>query len=54
MKTLVELTMNDIVPKEVVFERKANYYETDQMGIVHHSKLYPLGLKKPVFIIWKL
>lgn len=19
------------------FERKANYYETDQMGIVHHS-----------------
>ena len=20
-----------------VFERKANYYETDQMGIVHHS-----------------
>lgn len=37
MKTLVELTMNDIVPKEVVFERKANYYETDQMGIVHHS-----------------
>lgn len=23
--------------KTVVFERKANYYETDQMGIIHHS-----------------
>ena len=34
---MVELTMNEILPKEVVFERKANYYETDQMGIVHHS-----------------
>lgn len=21
----------------IIFERKANYYETDQMGIVHHS-----------------
>ncbi len=21
----------------IVFERKANYYETDQMGVVHHS-----------------
>lgn len=23
--------------KEVVFERKINYYETDRMGVVHHS-----------------
>ena len=22
---------------EFVFERKINYYETDRMGIVHHS-----------------
>ena len=23
--------------EEVIFERKINYYETDKMGIVHHS-----------------
>lgn len=23
--------------KEIVFERKINYYETDRMGVVHHS-----------------
>lgn len=34
---LREITLDNSSEKEVVFERKANYYETDQMGIVHHS-----------------
>ena len=27
--------------KSFVYERKINYYETDKMGIVHHS-VYPI------------
>ena len=30
-------TAPEPVLKAVVYERKANYYETDQMSIVHHS-----------------
>lgn len=25
------------IPERFVYERRANYYETDQMGIIHHS-----------------
>lgn len=32
-----ELKIETNEEKTVVFERKANYYETDQMGIIHHS-----------------
>lgn len=34
---------------EFVFERKINYYETDKMGVVHHSNYINLKKYKPEF-----
>lgn len=41
MDSLVENKMEEKIesglPEGFVYERRANYYETDQMGIIHHS-----------------
>ena len=37
MKEIIIDDLNEQSPYESHYKRKANYYETDQMGIVHHS-----------------
>ena len=37
MKEIIIDDLNEQSPYENHYRRKANYYETDQMGIIHHS-----------------
>ena len=37
MKAIIIEDTDDMMPYESCYERRAQYYETDQMGIIHHS-----------------
>ena len=37
MKEIIIDDLNEQSPYESHYKRQANYYETDQMGIIHHS-----------------
>lgn len=37
MKEIIIEDRDDMMPCESCYERRAQYYETDQMGIIHHS-----------------